>query len=87
MNLKMNEVKRCAEILVKCGYIRGFWCDGKFCFYDKRFKKESDIDPFADTLEGRRQLDVIFNHFHKGDVRQSMIDTVKRLAGKQEEMT
>ena len=55
----MNELEKCAEILVECEYADGFWGNGYFLFYNRSFENETKLDPFSDTLEGRRQADAI----------------------------
>lgn len=58
----MNNLKKAAEILVECGYatigINGYM---ESCYWGKGDKhpEEIVIDPFSDTLEGRRQADAI----------------------------
>ena len=56
----MNNLKKAAEILVECGYGE-LNIDYPNCVV-KRLENNIllfDIDPFADTLEGRRQADAI----------------------------
>ena len=58
----MGITKKAAEILVECGYvIPGMNGYMEPCFYvaGGRHPMEIVIDPFADTLEGRRQADAI----------------------------
>ena len=56
---KDKYTQKAAEILVESKYIGGFWGNGEFLFYDRGFENETRIDPFRDTLEGRRQADAI----------------------------
>ena len=65
-------LKKCAEILVECRYAQGY-----YLYHDRWFWQEQDpskmtpylqnpyqrCNPFADTLEGRRQADAIEDWF------------------------
>ena len=68
----MNTLQKCAEILVKCGYAKSAghtwdkegWANGFEVFTIKDDERNclsgrEACNPFADTLEGRRQADAI----------------------------
>lgn len=61
----MNELRKCAEILVECGYVpRYFHYMGKTITLAKteasqRIQEYELCNPFIDTIEGRRQADAI----------------------------
>jgi len=58
----MSELQKCAEILVECGsgikieYIK---CSDEYWVLDTEEKYWNLVNPFADTLIGRRQADAI----------------------------
>ena len=59
--METDITKKAAEILIKCGYAM------TSTYYDScaevqhhaKFEVDKHIDPFADTLEGRRQADAL----------------------------
>ena len=55
----MNDLQKCAEILVDCGYgdKLGFMENGNAEVIQSNLFKH--VEPFSDTLEGRRQADAI----------------------------
>lgn len=59
----MND--RIAEALVECGYAEStgydpnYKGDARTTIVTKGYKRVHHVDPFADTLEGRRQADVL----------------------------
>lgn len=59
-------LQKAAEILVESGYAKT-WCRhapdyNRYYLVFDSFKDEEMAEPFSDTLEGRRQADVIENH-------------------------
>ena len=70
-------LKKCAEILVKCKYAEGY-----YLYHDRWFWQEQDpskmtpylqnpyqrCNPFADTLESRRQADAIETYLNQSRV-------------------
>ena len=54
----MNELEKCAEILVECGY-----CESSNYLYLFKDMCSEINNPFADMLEGRKQADALENHF------------------------
>ena len=80
----MNILQKAAEILVECGYSAPYKDmsytknDGtkhiNYQLYtpNKEFPDEivmaETCEPFSDTLEGRRQLEVLFDYYVKGMV-------------------
>ena len=65
----MNKLQKAAEILVECGYATSYEKDGHHWYveylYTDNMPCYEKVNPFADTLEGRRQADAIedwFNH-------------------------
>ncbi len=64
----MNTLEKCAEILVERGYASGFYMYHDRYLWEKENKAKREayfedtqlkVNPFADTLEGRRQADAI----------------------------
>ena len=58
----MNELQKCAEILVECGY--AYECyerenQGWLIQHEKGMRMAYPVKPYMDTLEGRRQADAI----------------------------
>jgi len=66
----MNINEKCAEILVECKFCE-FVTDGNIDIdTDQEVLRMDHINPFTDTLEGRRQADaiesyLIQNNFHR----------------------
>ena len=55
-------MKRIAEALVKCGYAKEIDCLGEYVVVEENNGRDEwiqETDPFADTLEGRRQADAL----------------------------
>ena len=55
-------MKRIAEALVECGYAKEIDCLGEYVVVEENNGRDEwiqETDPFADTLEGRRQADAL----------------------------
>ena len=83
----MNELQKCAEILVECGYAKRIVTMSALTLVqvrDSGYGLNEECNPFANTLEGRRQIEAIYNHYYGGDYRQEMIEEIKeRLSDEQ----
>ena len=64
----MNELEKCAEILVECGYAvnhreasvsKGEYLIGVMTGFDQR------VQPFTDTIDGRKQADAVEDWLNK----------------------
>ena len=75
----MNELEKCAEILVLCGYAEYTSDNSNYvCWHDPDIDNTMEaVQLFADTLEGRRQLETIYNYYYGGDFRKEMIEEIK----------
>lgn len=66
MNLELNEVA--AKILVLGGYAKHFNFISNLGVYVLNNSSVGlEVDPFADTLEGRRQFEAVFNWVRKNN--------------------
>lgn len=69
----MDDIVNYAEALVKCGYAeryrRGLQ-DDEIYFIGVMTGFDQVADPFANTLEGRRQLDALTNYIIDNDTAQ-----------------
>lgn len=99
--MNINMLKVAATILVEHGYAQETWFSNGNGHRPDEFQlgittfpnstiyaKIFITDPFADTLEGRRQLDILENHYcintqqnSQGDVNTSDLDNIIRSAG------
>lgn len=67
-------MQRIAEALVECGYANGHVATKERTFVFWEYRSEEDVNPFADTLPGRRQADALMDFLRDVDGKNMLLE-------------